>query len=270
MKRILILCLFVLMSSGKGFCTTTVFPPLQPVNQVDQVENYSNNITNLPDPFVKSQNSDYSDLNKIEQTLFGKTYSNQNISSRLSRIEKSLFSTTYPSASSAQRIDNIISNFNQINKYPNISKGELSKLETKVLSQSFPQNNPERRIERLEQQIFGAVQSGDFNSRYEALKMASKTYLKNHNFNNNYANNVQQNGLQGLMGNWGNAGVMTGFTPPINPYNFSNNYNGYANPSMSGGYNNYRGSRTDRGLGGFSYRDVFTSSGTGSGVTMLD
>lgn len=272
MRRFLILGLFFLMSGLVGNCSTTFFPPLLPVNQNEAAEQYENSITTVPDTFAKPQNTNYSDISQIEQTLFGQTYENQNISSRLSRIEKSLFSRTYQGASNAQRIDNIISNFNQINKYPNISKNELSRLESRIFNQSFSSNDPQRRIERLEQQVFGAVQNGDLDSRYEAIRMASKTYLRNNNFNN-YPQNLRQTGWKGVTNNLGNAilgGSMTGFTPPINPYNYgyNNSYNNYTNPY--GSYGNYRGYRANRGLGGFGYNDLFGGFTNGTGVTILD
>lgn len=274
MKCTLILALFLMLGSLKGNCATTLFPPLQPV---EGLRDYNNNITSLADPFANAPNTSYPDINRVEQSLYGRTFESQNIAFRLSRIEKTLFSTTYPTSSSGQRIDNIISNFNQINKYPNISQGELSKLENRIFSQSFSSNNPERRIERLEQQVFGAVQSGDLVSRYEALRMAAKSY--NANRNNIYnPNSIAQGGWKGIAANIGNAmlgGTMTGFTPPINPYyasgsGYNNPYNAYSNPIAGGRSGIYRGCEVNRGLGGYSYNESFNDYGTGTGVTILD
>lgn len=303
MKRTLILCLFLAMSETAGICATTFFPPLQPLQPVQQVggnnlaQNNNNSITSLPDPFVSPANTPNTpnvnnpDISQIEQSLFGQSYVKQNISVRLSRIEKSLFTTTYPNSSVAQRIDNIISNFNQINKYPNISKNTLSKIESQVFSQNFPQNSAERRVERLEQQVFGAVQSGDLESRYEAVKMAAKSYSRNKRNNDQYfPNDMPQSGWKGLANNLGGAffgGSMTGFTPPINPYNnYNNGYNNYSssysnpdpyNSNFPSSYTNsyanayqpgcgmYRGVRTNHG-----YSDSFQNYSSGTGVTILD
>lgn len=271
MKHALFLCLLLAIGTLPGRCTTTYFPPLQPIDTANPIQDYNSNITSLPDPFVSPNNINYPDINRIEQTLYGQTFQNQNISIRLTRIEKSLFSTTYPNSSSAQRIDNIISNFNQINKYPNISKNELTRLESRILNQTFAQNNPERRIERLEQQIFGAVQSGDYSSRYEALKMAAKTYNKNNIYS---PNNFPQTGWKGIAANLGNSfagGTMTGFTPPITPY-YNTNQNAYNNriTPFASGYGMYKGYGVNRGLNGFSYGDSFSNYGSGAGVTILD
>lgn len=276
-RALILLCLVLFINETPGMCATTVFPPLQPINGANEIQDYSNSITSLPDQFVKPTNADYPNITQIENSLFGKAYTHQNISTRLSRIEKSLFTTTYPSATTAQRIDNIISNFNQINKYPNISKNELSRIESKILKQTFPQNSAQRRIERLEQQVLGAVQTGDLNSRLETLKIAAKNSDKADQFPPNTFTN---SGWKGNLANGllGGSGAMTGFTPPINPYygNY-NNYSGYNNNygvnslnPYSSGYGMYRGSGVNRGLGGYSYNENFSNCGSGTGVTILD
>lgn len=272
MKRALFLCLFLFISETYANCAVTFFPPLQPIGGGSPVQNY-NNITSNADPFVNSQRMNYPDISRIENSLFGRSFDRQNISSRLSRIEKALFTTTYPNSSNAQRIDNIISNFNQLNKYPNISRNTLSKIEAKVFNQNFPQNNIERRMERLEQRIFGAVQSGDMDSRYEALLMAAKNYNTN-TVNPYYPNTVGTNGWKGILGNFGNSllgGNMTGFTPPIDPYsNFGCNQGNNPYGNLGGGSGVYREYRTNNGLGGYSSHNNFSSYGTGTGVTILD
>ncbi len=271
MKHTLILCLFLVFCQTSGECSTAFFPPLQPVNQPTTIQTYNDNIANLSDAFINSNNK-YPNITRIEKFLFGKTYENQNISIRLSRIEKSLFTTTYQNASETQRIDNIISNFNQINKYPNISQNNLSKMEIKVFKQVFSQNNPQRRIERLEQQIFGAIQSGDLNSRYEALKIALNTYNKKIYSNNVLTSDgINQKGWRGIVSNLGSSmlgGTMTGFTPPINPY--YGNYNAYTNPYGNGQGGIYRSYGETNGLGGYRFYNNHQNFGTGTGVTILD
>lgn len=305
MKRALILCLFLVINGNSGQCATNLFPPLQPIDGGNSIQNYSSNLANPVNPLENPANSDYSNISQIEQALYNRTFVNQDISVRLSRIEKSLFSTTYSSATSAQRIDNIISNFNQINKYPNISKNVLSGMESKVLNQTYPQNNPERRIERLEQQMLGAIQSGDLNARYEALKIAARAYNKTNQYS---ANSPTQSGWRGLTQSFSNAfsdGNMTGFTPPINPYptnftdlgsmnsDYTSSYTSYNNGNVSpfsrvgSGYNNYNpyanpyanryGRYRNNGLrnggstpSGYGYYDGARSFGSGVGVTILD
>jgi len=314
MKRaLLILCFLLpfLFLNELSANSAPFFPPLQPVDATSvPVENYSNNITSAADSFVTPNNFNVTAVNRIEQSLFGRSFANQNVVSRLSRIEKSLFNTTYPSASTTQRLDNIISNFNQLNKYPNISRNTLSKIESKVFSQSFPQNSTERRVERLEQQVFGAVQSGDINQRYKNLMVASKAVNPDAVINSYYPTPASGPRLRNVLGNFGNTmmgGNMTGFTPPIDsgstystnnspPYNTNAGYNtnpayntspgyntntGYNNTNM--GYNSpftsfgpgsgsgiYKGYGTSNGLGGYSYGESSNNYGTGTGVHILD
>lgn len=293
MKNFRIFCLFFICTQLPGISATNILPPLQPIGQVDSMENYSSNVTSLADPFAAapSVNSEVSpDLTKIEQTLFGRAFVNQNITVRLSRVEKSLFNTTYPNVAYKQRIDNIVANFNQMSKFPNISKNVLSRMETKVFNQTFPQGSSEKRIERLEQQIFGAVQSGDVSARYQALQIATKNYRNIINNQNAFVNQ-RPGGLRSIVGNLGGSlmgGSMTGFTPPINPAyaNYPGSYNGCDNymdnyTSANNGYGNYnsmprrgsgiyRGYRSNNGMGGYSYHDSFNDYGTGTGVTILD
>lgn len=275
MKRALILCLFFLFlifSETCGNCAITFFPPLQPIGGVNPIQNYSN-ITSTADPFADPSGMNYPDISRIESSLFGHSFDGQNISSRLSRIERTLFTTTYPNSSNAQRIDNIISNFNQINRYPNISRNVLSRIEAKVFNQSFPQNSAERRIERIEQRLFGAVQSGDIDSRYNSILAAAKNYNANP-VNTYYPNSVATSGgWKGILNSFGNAmlgGTMTGFTPPIDPYGNNYGYNNSPYSGLGGGSGIYRGNRRNNGWGGYSYQDNYSGYGSGTGVTILN
>lgn len=318
MKRALFVCLLLLISGKSAMAATPYFPPLQPMDAPSEPPNNSSNITSNPDPFVNTPPSEtnittnptpnnYSNISKLEQTLFNQTFAEQNISIRLSRLEKKLFNTTYPNANNNKRIDNLISNCNQAMKYPNISKNVLSDLEEKSFGQKFPQNGPVKRIERLEQQVFGAVQNGDINARYDTLRMAVKAYN-----DNKYANadptqiprrTIRNVGLgtRGWSSNPFMGGSMTGCTPPINPFAdpfFDDNNNfgssGLDNNAYNNGYNNsnynqnsYYNPRKSAyrtiGSGGSgtsnSYSDSWgrsyqgsqnTNAQTGVGVTILD
>ena len=285
MRRALILCLFLSLGQVSGNCATTFFPPLLPTN-AQAVNNFNNDIVTQADPYLAQQKQNFPNISNIEQTIFGQTYTNQNIATRLSRIEKSLFTTTYPNSSNSQRTDNIISNFNQINKQPNISINDLSKLEAKVFNQTYVKNSLEQRLERLEQELLGAVQSGDVEARYNLLKSASRNY----NPVNDYPTDVSTRGggWKALTRGIGSAmlgGTMTGFTPPIgsgmyngmnsgfngyNNYNttsnmFNNPYNTSAMSAYPSGYGMYRGNRSNRG-----YSDSFQNFSSGTGVTILD
>lgn len=295
MSRGLILSLLLFFLGVSCVHAENYLPDMQQVNGDNGMQNYGSNITSVKDPFAKSPATGFPDLSEIESSLYGRNYPSQKMSSRLSRIEKSLFNATYPNSTNLQRIDNIISNFNQINKYPNISKSTLSKIETQIFNQKYSMNNPQRRIERLEENLFGATQSGDLNTRFNNVQQAVKAYASNSNpaLNNIYPNyNTPRTGWKGLSGNLGNAllggGSMTGFTPPLNPYFNQNNcnmYNRNAFPTNTTVYNNAGYNPYNNfGLGGSSNannqsirsnRGYYEGSGmqnfsSGAGVTILD
>lgn len=269
MRRVLVLCFVLFLSKTGAECASNIFAPLPPLEESGGMQNYSSNTGGPQNPFISPARTNDSEITQIEQSLFGRTFVAQSISARLSRIEKTLFTTTYPNSTNSQRIDNIILNFNQLNKYSNISKKVLSRIELKVLSQDYPQNSPERRIERLEQQIFGAIQSGDIDSRYQALVLAARTYRQN---NQDYSSSAPQTGWKNIAQNISDSfsgGTMTGFTPPINPYynNYNDNYNTYNNRynSYPSGHGSYQGYRSNHG-----YYDNFHDYSSGTGVTILD
>lgn len=302
MKRALIICLFCAINTPVFANATPYFPPLQPLNGTDGLSGLtadnSSNVTSLADPFVKQtsvpeSNVSYTQVNQIERSLYGHIYANQDIAVRLARIEQSMFSTTYPNLSLSQRVDNIVSNFNQINQYPNITKKDLSKMEAKIFNQNYNQDDTQNRIERLEEQIFGATQSGDITSRYETLRTAINNYKSNQNATNYYQNplSTTQGGWKGAVGSLGRmllggygGGYMTGFTPQIDPFydsqygmnsGYNTGYNNYNN-GLNNGYNNfagmsnpgygmYNGNRSNHG-----YSDTFRNYGSGSRVTILN
>lgn len=286
MKKALIMCLFVLLGANVGQCSTTYFPPLQPIGGAAPI--VDNSLASLQDPLTGASlpgpSVSYPKINEVERSLYGQMFTTQDILIRLSRIEKSLFSTTYPNSTLAQRVDNIIMNFNQINQYPNISKAELSKIEAKVFGRNYAQNDTPVRIERLEQELLGAVQNGEMESRYETVKVAASNY--NSQPADFYQTPLAQNSIggnprhwKGILGTLGSVffgtGALTGFSPPLDPfYNNTayggNGYDNFANLGGSGlggnpGYGMYSGNRTNRG-----YSDQYKSYGTGSRVTILD
>lgn len=275
MKRAIIIFLLLLFGEMQGICDSEFYPQEQlpeiqnynEQNQVDSTTNQNSNFSDLSN-YNNINNIGNTNLSKIEYTLFGSSFESQNIGIRLDRIEKSLFSKTYPKAPLGQRIDNIISNFNQINKMPNISRNDLNRLEAKAFSQNFAQLNPEKRIEHLEEKMFGAAQSGDLKTRLENLKTASK-YNNGQSVNNILP--VSKTGWRGVASSIGNAfngGTMTGITPPIGSYS---NY-GYGTPYMNVGGGNYgmNGGYNSTGPGMLREYNGFSNFGTGAGVTILN
>lgn len=213
-------------------------------------------------------------------------------------------STTYfsplvrPEAVSQQQQQNTLSDYNDTQKV-NIPRNVLSRLETKVLNQTFTQNSPQRRIERLEEQMFGATQSGNLDDRIKALQLASRTYNQNKNEETEGFSQPQTStsgfgrGLLGTLGGFG--GTMTGFTPtittptystyssglitPYTPYNRFNTFNPINRYNNYNPYNRYRYNRflppPPNGLqqgaqNGYGWSQGSQSFGSGTNVTILD
>lgn len=263
MRRTVILFIIYLLSADFVWCDVTFFPPLQPfgtnANTPAALRNYN-----------QANNADYQKITQIENSLYGKNFAYQDILIRLSRIEKNIFNKTYPSLPLSQRVDNIVANYNQSVEYPNISKNTLSKMEMKIFGRNFNGEPQETRIKRLEQQMLGAVQSGNITTRYETLKTLAGNYNSNQYSPNYYSNSLSgtQGGWKGILGSLGGMllggnGVMTGFTPSIDSY-YTAPYNSYISPGNPGwGY--YNGYRTNSG-----YYDRFNNYGSQTRVTVLD
>ena len=193
-------------------------------------------------------NESYPKITQIEFNLFRKTYEKENIYNRLSRIEKRIFRRNFSSLPLASRVDNILANIDPGVMY-NISARELTRIENKVLGRTYPNDDTDSRITRLEKEMLGAMQGGNLTERFNTVKTAAKHYnsfpeiLQSQNIypqynriNPYYSPSANWSGtrvnrgvsgmLQNLLGTvFGNfsAGSLTGFTPPIydpyNPYN---------------------------------------------------
>lgn len=300
MNKIIILGLLAIFSTTpQTYAAVTYFPPLQPLAGQNNAGDLLSDMQASQIPVLRDGSNvafpsgNYPRINEIEKSLYGRIFNGQDILLRLARIEKTLFSTTFPNSTLAQRVDNVIMNYNQINRSQNVSIKGLDKLEAKILGANYPQDTAQTRVERLEQTLLGAAQDGDLNTRVNTLQTA----IKNTTPTQNYAqipttgkNGIVRNLLGALGGAFLGGGYMTGFTPPIDPFYSGSGYNGYNSYSGNGmhnsftnlggnmpaygnslyGYNNptsgiYRGYRSNRG-----YSDQYSNYGTGSRVTILD
>lgn len=158
----------------------------------------------------------------------------------------------------------------------------IDKLERQMFHQTYEYETPKTRIERLEQKIFGASQSGELKDRLSTLKSAAKNYKAyNQNMYNTYNPNYSNysadtayrppifTGSSGagwqntLWGNFKNqfTGMPTGFTPAMDPA-----YMDYfeAERAMMGNGQSVD-VRTNRG-----YYTSNTNRGMTTGVTILD
>lgn len=160
---------------------------------------------------------------------------------------------------------------------------DLDKLERKVLRQTYEGDSVKNRIERLEQGMFGAVQTGDIYERYDTLKRMAKNnsgFQSAYNagypsagYGNSYAQNSYQppifTGSSGggwrntLWGNFKNqfVGLPTGLTPQMDPA-YMDYFEAERALSGAGEGIDYR---TNTG-----YYKSNTQRSSGTGVTILD
>lgn len=193
-------------------------------------------------------NENYPKITQIEFNLFKRTYEKESIYNRLSRIEKRIFRRDFGSMPLATRVDNILANIDPGVMY-NISTRELARLEAKVLGRTYPNDDTDSRITRLEKEMLGAMQGGNLSERFNTVKTAAKHYnsfpeivqsqsvypqynnmspynTTNRSWSGSNINRGMGGFVQNLLGSlFGNfsSGSLTGFTPPIydpyNPYN---------------------------------------------------
>ena len=122
----------------------------------------------------------------------------------------------------------------EINNIKNVSNqfSQLEKIEKQIFNQSYEYDTPIRRVERLEQKIFGAYQEGELEERVKVLKSASKNYKAFNRDYTNYENDIYSQYrpplFTGTMGSswrnnaWSNfknqfVGMPTGLTPAMDP-----------------------------------------------------
>ncbi|MFR1673180.1 MAG: hypothetical protein ACLSWI_09580 [Candidatus Gastranaerophilaceae bacterium] len=229
---------------------------------------------------TNNANFTYPKITQIEKTILGRTYEHQDLDLRLNRLEKSVFNKTYPSMSYDERVNNIIVNYNT-NSTSDINLNNLSRIESKVLGRNYAFDTPKSRVERIEEKMFGAVQSGNISERFETIKHASKNYKSYsayanqdpygtcyQNSNRGYAAPpvVSTTGIRSMLGSMGNylwGGYPTGYTPQMDPAYMD--YFEAERAMQNGGSGEEIDMRSNTGY----YRSN-TQRQSGMGVTMLD
>lgn len=164
---------------------------------------------------------------------------------------------------------------NSSEKYVSSGFSGIEKIERKIFDQTYEYDTAQNRIERLEQKMFGTIQSGNLYDRFDVIKNASKNYMTfNPDFQNDnnsyrpsysgysppiYTGTAGSSWRQNILGNFRNQlmGMPTGFTPAMDPA-----YMDYFEAERLGQDIDYR---TNRG-----YYHSKTNRGAGAGVTILD
>ena len=185
--------------------------------------------------YPAANGENYLQITQIERSLFNRSYENEDIYSRLNRIEQRLFRSTNTSASLCDRLEAIMSNINP-SMLANIPIKELSLMERQILRRAYTNETPDKRIERLEQALFGTIQPGNLEARFQKLQLAinsQQQYSASYSALGIPANRTPRNTLQNLLGG---IGTITGFTPPVYD-NFSTHPNDFHAGSYA--YNNF-------------------------------
>lgn len=138
------------------------------------------------------------------------------------------------------------------------SFSDINALENYTLNRNFARESDLQRLERLEMQAFGALQSGDINTRYDNVRSAILSRPK-------------QNYKTSLLRNIGNyfGGQMTGYTPSMG----SSNPFGFTTGSFSQfptTYGNSAVTEYSSPFGGRGYTINNYSTGSNAGIRILD
>ncbi len=102
-------------------------------------------------------------LSRIENNVFGQTNANLSIDDRIKKINEALgFESIQDSKKQAWELDKT--------EIAGINYPQIDTLEYQLFKGTYEKENIYKRLERLEQKIFGSTQEGDLASRTERLK----------------------------------------------------------------------------------------------------
>lgn len=117
--------------------------------------------------------NNYPMVTKIEQNIFNQTFEGEDIYQRLSRLERSLYKKSFDNEALSDRVDRLSAQAN-ISDFPAFLVTDIERLERQNLSRTYPEETPEARLERIEYQLLGAAQSGDYEERVHRLQTISQ------------------------------------------------------------------------------------------------
>lgn len=141
-------------------------------------------ICNLNFSFAQISNLD-AQISRIEKSIWGFSYTKEDVQKRLSRIEKNVFGVENLKLTQEQRLKKIneslgFENYEdslkqayeieQAQESGDISYPQIDSLEYQMFKETYDKENIYKRIARLEKKIFGSEQDGNLSSRTERLK----------------------------------------------------------------------------------------------------
>lgn len=130
-----------------------------------------------------AQNYDIEQISKIENNIWGFSYTKDDTLKRLSRIENNIFGKTNQNLSQEERIKKINESLGMESYQDSLKKAyevnqseiagvnypQIDTLEYQMFNSTYEKENIYKRLERLETKLFGATQDGDLSSRTDRL-----------------------------------------------------------------------------------------------------
>ncbi|MDD3012662.1 MAG: hypothetical protein PHC34_03055 [Candidatus Gastranaerophilales bacterium] len=227
--------------------------------------------------------TDYPVITMLESSAFEKDFRGENVYLRLNRLESKIFGTTFPQDSLYSRVDKLKSALNvtragdsngrsiQGNMNTASIFANLSSLELTVFNQTYDGETTPNRLSRLENKVFGSIQSGTPGSRLSKLNQNIESSFASSSPNNDY----NYGNLGGMNENYSNTttpstsgGAKSAAWQIIKSLLFNFLSGGYSNYGGYGGYNGY-------GSGYNGYNDPYssfsrsTNNNMGAGVHIL-
>ena len=125
-------------------------------------------------------------ISKIENSIWGFTYSKEDIPKRLTRIEKNVFGATYSQLGTEKRIKKLNESLGfesyedsiktverpqtPLKEAEDINYPQITELEYQLFNSAYEKESIYNRLERLEKKIFGSAQDGNLATRTDRLK----------------------------------------------------------------------------------------------------
>lgn len=126
-----------------------------------------------------NKESDQERVSRIEKQLFGAANTKLTLQERIEKINEALgIETEKETTTVAQELKKIVAE--EMTPDANINYPVIDRLEKEFLSKQYSHESIYKRLDRLEKKVYGAIQTGDLDSRVSRLT-ASSTYVQTPN-----------------------------------------------------------------------------------------